>query len=69
MTNPLVIPKNIRIKRYIKSEFRYAAPGVVERLQARKRGMKRVREKARRRILGWEVKTNAGIEGTYVRPI
>lgn len=68
-TNPLVIPKNIRIKRYIKSELRYAAPGVVERLQARKRGMKRIREKARRRILGCEVKMNAGIEGTYVRPM
>lgn len=69
MTNPLVIPKNIRIKRYIKSELRYAAQGVVERLQARKRGMNRIREKARRRILGCEVKMNTGIEGTYVRPI
>jgi hypothetical protein len=47
-----VIPKNIRIMRYIRSEFRYAAPGVVERLQARKRGINSTREQERSRIFG-----------------
>jgi hypothetical protein len=64
-----VIPKNIRIRRYIRSEFRYAAPGVVERLQARKRGMNSIREQERRRIFGCEVNRNADIDGMYVRPI